>query len=106
MVAGDLIGANGEGLAVGMYVIALTFANRQLTDGRVPARVVHRFRQFEEPERIAAALVTAGLWDSIEGGYLIHDYHDFNYTAAEVNEKRKAERDRRKRGGHNSHANR
>lgn len=38
--------------------------------------------------RLVAKLVAVGLWDRVDGGYQIHDYHDYNYTAAEVKARR------------------
>jgi hypothetical protein len=46
-------------------------------------------------------LVAGGLWAPVNGGYLIHDYLDYNPSAAEVKAKREqaAERQRRFREG-------
>jgi hypothetical protein len=87
--AGDLIGRNGAGLALGMFVIGLMWTNKHLTDGHLPAAVVKRWHHVEQPTRIADALVAAGLWDRNGDGYIVHDFHDHNPQASEVHAHRR-----------------
>ena len=107
--AGDRLGKDGPALAIGLYVIGLLWANKQLSDGFLPTAVVKRFRHVDRPLAVAAALAEAHLWEEVEGGYRIHDYHEWNYSAEQVNERRKFDRERkrvngskggRKHGGH------
>ena len=42
------------------------------------------FGHFDKPLAVAEALVAAGLWESVPGGYRIHDFHDYNPTAADA----------------------
>jgi hypothetical protein len=67
--------------------------------------VVKRFRHVDAPLKIAHALVDARLWEEVEGGFRIHDFHDHNPDAADVQEKRKRDRERKRKGGRNRHGN-
>lgn len=104
--AGDRIGKDGPCIALGLYVIGLLWTNKQLSDGYLPRAVVKRFRHCEKPLMAARALVSARLWDAVEGGFQIHDYHDHNFSATEINLRRQSERERRRKGGRNTHGNR
>jgi hypothetical protein len=70
--------------ALRLYIYGLCYANRHLTDGRVPAEAVaHRRRQADQ-------LVKAGLWftDDPTLGWWIHDYLDYQKPARRVREER------------------
>ena len=69
-----------RGLA--LHVRGLCYAAGNLTDGFVPARA------FREDVAIAARLVAVGLWKEVAGGYLIHDFLDFNKSKAQVEKER------------------
>lgn len=99
--AGDLIGRNGPAIALGLYAIGLMWTNKQLTDGFLPTAVVKRFKHVDKPLVAADALVAAHLWEQVDGGYLVHDFHDHNPAAADVQLKRKADRERKRKGGRN-----
>lgn len=106
-VAGERIGKNGPAIALGLYAVGLMWANKQLSDGFLPREVVKHFGHVERPLEIAHALVDARLWEEVEGGFQIHDFDDHNLDAAEVQQKRKDERDRKRkwrkrRNGHES----
>jgi len=94
---------NGPVIAIGMVAIALMWVNKQQSDGFLPINVVKRFRHCAKPLLVAAALSEAGLWEEVDGGYRIHDYHDYNFTAAEVAARRKLDRERKRKGGRHSH---
>jgi hypothetical protein len=98
IAAGDYLGRDGQMLALGVYVAGLLWANKQVSDGFLPLAVVKQFR-CAKPLKVAAALAVAELWEEVADGYRIHDFHDFNYSAKEVNARRQAERDRRKKHG-------
>ncbi len=71
-------------LAGWLYVCGLAYCNRQLTDGFIPKGTMPRLSSVPSPAKHAAALVAAGLWDIVEGGWQIHDYHDFQPTREKV----------------------
>jgi hypothetical protein len=99
--AGDAIGngkygKNGPVIALGFYALALMWSNKQLQDGFLPMAVIKKFSSYvDNPQHIADAFVKAGLFEKTEGGYLIHDYTDYNHTASEVRKKRRDDRDRK-----------
>jgi|SRR5215831_5326735 len=103
--AGDRLGKNGIAIALGVYAVGLMWTNRQLSDGFLPIAVVKRFHHVENPLAVAKALVAAHLWEQVQGGYRIHDFHDHNFTKAEVEAKRQIDRDRKRKGGRNAHGN-
>jgi hypothetical protein len=73
---------------------AICYANRYLTDGFIPKGAVRHLTtglsiltgDSEEwfPETIAARLVSAGLWDKVRSGWLIHDYLEYNFSRAQI----------------------
>jgi hypothetical protein len=100
LAAGDRIGPpNGPALAMAMFTIALLWSNKQLSDGFLPSGVIKRFVHFEDPTHVAQALVAVRLWDTGEGGFIIRHFHDWNFTAKEVNERRQFDRDRKREAG-------
>ncbi len=73
------VDAGGE--ACWLWACGLMYCNRQKKrTGLIPAAQVKglyvRFMP-AQAERLARELVRVGLWLKIEGGYAIHDYHDF-----------------------------
>lgn len=76
-------------LAAWLYVCGLTYANRQGTDGFIPAAIVPRLTGLKNPLALANRLVEAGLWErSEDGGYRIHDYLEYQPSAERVRQER------------------
>jgi hypothetical protein len=75
-----------------LYVCGLTYSARALSDGFIPAALLPRLvPDLRRPERRAAELVRAGLWEeAARPGWRIHDWEKYNPPAAVV----KAERER------------
>jgi len=73
---------------VGLWAVTISWCNRYLTDGEVPARQIVRLGGTPE---LADELVAVGLFDQIDGGYLVHDFLDFNDSKHDVLERRKKE---------------
>lgn len=67
-----------------LWVCGLAYCNRYLTDGFLPSAAVTRLADIENPHRLAARLVDIGLWESVDGGYRVHDYRDYQPTAETV----------------------
>nr|WSZ97251.1 hypothetical protein OH820_17745 [Streptomyces sp. NBC_00857] len=118
----DTAGALGTAL----WLASLAWCNRNLTDGFIPRRAALRLLDFEDAaEAVQAArrggdrngvtheasyeeiapvvarftirrLVEAGLWQEAEGGYRIHDYLDFQKSAAQIDAERKGNAARQK----------
>ena len=78
-----------------LYVKALCYANRNLTDGHLPAIAVQAMGG-PHHKRSAQSLVMAGLWEVVRGGFAVHDYLLFQPTRESVLKRR--ERDRNRKG--------
>jgi len=81
-----------------LYVRALVYSARYLTDGFISRAALASLTRAKRPEELADKLVEVGLWedDFDEDGWRIHDYHDYNPSAEEVKRERAAARDRMK----------
>lgn len=67
--------------AIGLHALALSWCNRWLTDGVIPAS---RVRWFGGTTGQTSALVEAGMWETAEGGFRIHDFLEYNQSKAAV----------------------
>jgi hypothetical protein len=70
-----------------LHVSSLCHCAAHLTDGALTDRDVRQVAaliDMSRPARYVAELRDAGLWLSIEGGYEIHDYLEFNPTREQV----------------------
>src|SRR5215471_974647 len=74
-----------------LYVEGVCYATSHLTDG-VVARALAGSR-----DGAAGELVSAGLWLTDRAGWRIHDWHEWNPTADEIRQRRKADADRKRR---------
>lgn len=106
-----IIDAGGE--AGWLYICGLSYASRQLTDGVISKRLVHRLTDGSNPEASASALVRVGLWHDGEhdcpkcplagpDAYVIHDYLDHQRSASEVADLREKRAAAGQRGGKRS----
>lgn len=80
-----------------LYLVALTYAARYLTDGLIPAGVIESLALTAgaaDAWDAAARLVAVELWEEVPGGYLIHDWHDYNESGAAVRERRRKNAER------------
>jgi hypothetical protein len=86
--------------AMGLWVLAGSWASDQLTDGWVPDYIAARLDP-GQAEKHAAALVKAGLWlpDEHDGerGWWFHQWDDHQPTAKSVHDQRAAAKDRMSR---------
>jgi hypothetical protein len=100
------IGPNGPTLAIGFFAILIMWSNKHLTDGFIPRDVLTTLPHAQEPLAIADALVRAGLLERAKKGspptlgFLIHDFGDYNFSAAAIKAKRRADRERKRGNGH------
>jgi len=93
---------NGRAAALGFYAAGLLYTMKHLTDGFLPTAVVEELGFADKPLQAADAMVKVGLWDAVEGGYKVHDFHDFNPAASDVQARRQRDRERKQHGGRNS----
>ena len=82
-----VMSAGLEGRA--LYLAGILYCAGELTDGKVPAAAVRKLAALSDVEDADAAaqrLVGLNLWenDAATGGYIIHDYHDYNPTSHEA----------------------
>jgi hypothetical protein len=102
--AGAIIGggADGRARAFALWVGALGYARRYLTDGEVPADYLESAGFVSKPLTVAEALVRAKLFDKCPRGFRIHDYHDRNKSAAKIRRERRKWRDEKREQRHGS----
>jgi hypothetical protein len=85
-----VLAAGPEGVC--LWVCGLAYCNRQSKrDGFIPAVKVALLYPMPKPARVAYRLVAVGLWERVEGGYVIHDYHTYQ-PSVEAQEKLRAAR--------------
>lgn len=87
------------GDAAWLHVCALAYAARNLTDGHIPAAALTRLSDRRNPSTLASRLVDVGIWHpSPDGdGWQIHDFLDYQPSAAKVRETRDAAAERQRR---------
>ena len=88
--------------ALWLHVCALCYCNRNLTDGFVHDDIVARLSGSKRPRQAVSKLVAAGLWHEVSGGFVIHDYLEFQPSREDVTGEREKGKDRAAR----SYANR
>lgn len=74
--------------AAWLYVCGLAYSSRQLTDGFIPEQAVGRLVDGKQAKALAMKLVEVGLWEAVDGGFNIHDYHDFQPSSDQVRRNR------------------
>jgi hypothetical protein len=77
----------------GLWVRCGTYSAQYLTDGKIPAEVVH---EYGRPREIAA-VSDAGLWIANGDEFIITDYLEYNPSKAQVLADRAAARERQAR---------
>lgn len=76
--------------ALGLWVRGSCYANRYLTDGHLDVDFVEVELQTGARQRLAEELVSRGIWEVTDTGYLIHDHLDYNPSREETEAKRAA----------------
>lgn len=97
--AGELLGVNGCGRVAAVWLEAMCYSNRHLTDGFISDAVARRFHLDKNPLEVIRVMAhkKVRLLEKKDGGWQIHDYHEYQPSKAEVEEKRGKERDRKRR---------
>lgn len=80
--------------ARGLWVTAGSWCAQHLQDGKVPRGVL---AMLGGTAKIAAELVAAALWEIAPGGWLIHDWHKYQPSRADVEKEREQKRLRQKK---------
>lgn len=86
-------------LAMALHVRALCYSSRYMTDGFIPAAAIAQlmtgFENLIEGQYEPNVLVRAGLWETVTGGWRIHDYLEYNPSKAQILSAREADRSRK-----------
>lgn len=77
-----------------LFVIAIVWCNKHLTDGRIPKAALGVLSQKRTAQKNAEALVRVGLWRDEGDHWQVHDYLDWNPSRADVERQRKASAER------------
>jgi hypothetical protein len=84
------------------YVSSIAYANRNLTDGFVPARVAFGLcddADRAEPLQVEQELVDAALWEPKADGYVVHDYLAYQRSKADILELARVRSEAGRKGG-------
>lgn len=85
-----------------LYLVGLCYCAQGLTDGFIPSqavRVLAAEAEIDTGPASAARLVDVGLWEPTDGGYAIHDYHEYQPSKERVLATREARAEAGSRGG-------
>lgn len=89
----------GHPRALGLHVLALSYCADQLTDGIVDDEfVTEKIPHARERDLVTTCLELAGLWNRVQNGFRINDWHDFNPSRAEVLDRRNRDAERKRAG--------
>jgi flagellar biosynthesis GTPase FlhF len=102
-----------------LYIFALCWSSANLTEGRIVERELPLISRIRSPRSAADELAQAGLWESVAGGWVIHDFLEYNPDRARVKaqraanaarqqafrDRKKAEREAREKAPHNAPRN-
>jgi hypothetical protein len=76
-----------------LFVAGLCFASRYLTDGHIPTHMLGHLTKQPKPGALAARLVELGLWGTVDDGWQVHDYTQYQRSREQIeDERRKASR--------------
>lgn len=95
-------------LAIAMQVAGLCYCNRYLTDGFITRSAVKKLLDLDDIEcsgnvranknatwaNIVESLVEVGMWRECEGGWIIHDYTEYQQPRKRVLREKQAAKDR------------
>jgi hypothetical protein len=88
-----------EPAAIGLHVLALSYASCHLTDGTISEDFVHyQLPVQSKRDKAIEALEESGLWERNGSAWTIHDYLEYNRSRAQTVARRQADA-ARKRGG-------
>jgi hypothetical protein len=71
-----------------LWVCGIAYCQRQLSDGFIPIEAVGLLGVSRGFRPLVSRLLEVGLFDRVEGGYQVHDYHAYNATREEAQERR------------------
>jgi hypothetical protein len=90
-------------LGLSLWTVGIAWCNRNLTDGFIPRAKARTLLDFDrlsietgtvgelasfgqdvDSDYVIQILLDCGLWEPVNGGYIVHDYLDYQPSAAEV----------------------
>lgn len=80
-----------------LHVTAMCLCAKDETDGRVAEADLDDMKNIDRLRKFIPALVLADLWEVIDGGWLIHDFLDYNPSHEQLVRDRASARDRQAR---------
>lgn len=95
-----------DAVAIAVWLAAACWSAEYEQDGRVTPEAARQLAARFDPQEslltgeppVVARLVSVGLWDRSEHGYIIHDFLEYNPSKADLEKRRKKERSRRRKG--------
>jgi hypothetical protein len=96
LAAGQQLGKGAVARVIGIWTIGACYAVAHLTDGLVPGLVLKDTRYDKKPGEVIEAMVAARLLHVEGDSYRLHDFHDYNPSAADVKEKRQTDQARKR----------
>jgi len=90
-------------LGMALHMAATCYCARYLTDGFVPSAMINKLVNFDgitvnsnavTNKTVTDELTAAGLFEVVEGGFMVHDYLKYNPPAEQVKAERAANADR------------
>lgn len=79
--------------AAALWLRAGSWAAKNLTDGFVPEGMAMRL--CDDPQRAVEELVARGLWNRVDGGFVFHDWLDFNPSKEKVLDDRRKDAEKK-----------
>lgn len=93
-----LLAAGPDALA--LDIAGICYANRCGTDGWVPDVMLPAlYPPLKRPRKAADRLVEVGRWERADDGWWIHDFADYNFSAAEAAERKAKRAEAGRKGG-------
>lgn len=90
-------------VAFALDVAGICYSNKHSTDGFIADYALAAlFPGMPNPRKVAGKLVEVGRWVEVEGGWLIHDVHDYQPTAEQQKEISKKRAEAGRKGGSKS----
>jgi hypothetical protein len=85
--------------ALALWVVGLAYCNRNLTDGFIPSQVGLGQLRYCNGNTVPAIreLEDTGCWIETDGGWQVHDFHDYQPTKESVLAERAAAKERKRK---------
>lgn len=101
--AGRHLGTYGRGRVEAIWLVAMCYCNRNLTDGFIDEATVRTWTLYDRrPFDVAQVMAlqmpdgSPGLLLKVDDGFRFHDYHDYQPSAKERKAKLRKDRDRKR----------